>query len=84
MNPPIAHALPAEVAATPLRELSLPALPRFGLAACRHVRPFQRRMRAWFAPPLKEMPATQTSQGESTAVPKSVFSAVPGFQRLHA
>src|SRR5262249_9574893 len=42
---PTAQALPAEVAATPLRELSLPGLPRFGLGACRHLRPFQCRMR---------------------------------------
>src|SRR5258708_39300045 len=47
---PTAHALPADVTATPLRELSCAGPPGLGLATRVHLAPFQCRMRVCCTP----------------------------------
>jgi hypothetical protein len=74
---PTAQMLVGETARMLLIKLRL--LPGSGVVATVQAEPSQCSIRAWDAPLLKEKPATQTLQGESTAVLNSVFSAVPGF-----
>ena len=69
--------LAGETARTLVRKLL--ALPGSGLGTTFQAAPSQCSMRVWFAPPLKEKPTAQASQGESTVVLNSVLSDVPGL-----
>src|ERR1022692_1929343 len=61
--------LPAEVAATAPRALSVEEPPGFGLGACFHAVPFQCRMRVWSVVPWKYSPTAQALLAEVAATP---------------
>jgi hypothetical protein len=72
---PTAHALLAEVAATPD---NVPPVPGCGLVTCAHFWPFQCRIKGWPAPPLSRKPTAQASVADTAPTALSQ-AAVPGL-----
>src|SRR5690348_970968 len=71
---PTAQALPAEVAATPSRIISVTGPAGLGLAACAHFVPFQRRIRVLPAVPVKKSPTAQALPAEVAVTALSALS----------